>query len=332
MTTRGAFSILVAVSLFSCSVDPISAQDSAMLKLSARIPLPRVRGRIDHLAADVKNHRLFVAALGNHTVEVIDLQSGGVVKTVPGLAEPQGVFYEPSGSRLFVASAGDGTTKVFDASTFNLLSTTAWGNDADNLRFDVQSKRVVVGYGEGALGILDLNGRKLAEIVLDAHPESFQLEKGGSRAFVNVPDGKEIQVVDLAKGSTAARWPVTSALRNYPMALDETHHRLFVGCRAPARLLVLDTGTGKTVASIEIVADTDDVFYDSARARIYVIGGGGSVDVYQQKDADHYEPAGRVNTVAGARTGLFVADWNQLFVAAPSRGDKGAEILVFKVP
>src|SRR5262249_48794484 len=156
----------------------------------------------------------------------------------PDLAEPQGLYYDASTNRLFVACRNDGTTKVFDGSTFKLLETVKFSGDADNVRYDVRNNRIIVGYGDGALGVLDSNGKKIGEIPLDAHPESFQLEKAGTRAFVNVPDKKEIQVVDLAKNAAIAKWPVTSALRNYPMALDEKNHRLLIGCRSPARLLV----------------------------------------------------------------------------------------------
>src|SRR5438552_2647578 len=267
----------------------VNGQEQQMLSLTRRIELPNVNGRIDHLSADVKGKRLFMAALGNHTIEVLDLDSSKRLRTLSDLDEPQGVYYDPSTNRLFVACAKDGTTKVFDAGTFQLIETVKFSGDADNIRYDVRGHRAIVGYGDGALAFLDLQGKKTGEIPLDAHPESFQLEKTGTRVFVNVPDHKEIQVVDLAKNAVIAKWPVTSALKNYPMALDEQHHRLLIGCRAPARMLVIDTETGKQTASIEIVADTDDLFYDAARSRVYVIGGGGFVDVFDQKGADHYD-------------------------------------------
>ena len=126
------------------------------------------------------------------------------------------------------------------------------------------------------------------------------------------------------------RWPVVSALRNYPMALDEAHHRLLIGCRSPARMLLLDTASGKQTASVEIVGDTDDMFYDAARSRVYVIGGQGFVDVFEQKDPDRYNRIGRLATAPGARTGLFVPDWGQLFVAVPHRGEQAAKVLVYE--
>ena len=167
--------------------------------LKGRIALPNVAGRIDHFSADVKGQRLFMSALGNHTVEVLDVQSGKRVHTIPDLAEPQGLYYDPSSNRLFVACASDGAAKVFDGRTFQPLDTAKFSADADNIRYDARAQRVIVGYGDGALAFLDSGGKKMGEIALDAHPESFKLEKSGTRAFVNVPDKKEIQVLDLAK-------------------------------------------------------------------------------------------------------------------------------------
>lgn len=307
----------------------LHAQPEA-LKLRNRIALPNVQGRIDHFAADLKGNRVFMAALGNGTIEVLDIPVGKRVHTVTGLQEPQGLYFDAGSNRLFAASAKDGTAKWFDGGSFQLLGTAKLGDDADNIRYDARGGRVVVGYGEGALAFLDGNGKKLAEIPLDAHPESFQLEKTGTRAFVNVPNRREIAIADLGKNTVIAKWPVTSALRNYPMALDEQHRRLLVGCRQPARMLVFDTETGKQTASVEIVGDTDDLFYDAARSRVYVIGGGGSVDVFEQKAPDQYTRLQRIETAAGARTGLFVADWSKLFVAVPHRGQQAAEVLIFE--
>ena len=140
--------------------------------------------------------------------------------------------------------------------------------DADNVRYDAATQRVYVGYGTGALCVLDgTSGKKLDEVRLPGHPKLFQLEKGGSRIFVNVPAARQIAVVDRGKLAVTATWPVRGASAHFPMALDEAHHRLFIGCRRPARLLVYDMGTGEQVASTEIVGDTDDLFYDAVRRR-----------------------------------------------------------------
>ena len=308
----------------------LSSTLQAQLTPAGRIALPSVSGRIDHLSVDLKGQRLFVGALGNHSVEVIDIQAGKLAKSIGGLAEPQGVFYDAATNRLFVACARDGAVKVFDGASFAELAAARLSSDSDNIRYDTRAGRVIVGYGDGALAFLDASGKKTGEIALDAHPESFQLEKNGTRAFVNVPDRKEIEVADLAKNSVIAKWPVTSALRNYPMALDEAHQRLLTGCRSPARLLALDIATGKQMASIEIVGDTDDLFYDAAKDQVYVIGGQGFVDVVERKDPDRYTRIAHQATAPGARTGLFVPEWRKLFVASPRRGEKPAEILVFE--
>jgi DNA-binding beta-propeller fold protein YncE len=308
----------------------IFGQEVPVLSLTTRLALPNVDGRIDHFSADVKGKRLFLSALGNRTLEVLDVSSGQHLKTLADLADPQGTHYDPGTNRLFVASAKDGTAKLFDAESYQLLDTVTFSSNADNVRYDARSQRVLVGYGSGALAILDLKGKKMGEILLDAHPESFQLEKIGTRVFVNVPNQKEIQVADLANGSLLAKWQLTSSAKNFPMALDEGHHRLLIGCRAPARMLAFDTETGKETASVETVGDTDDLFYDEARRRVYVIGGEGFVDVFAQKDADRYERIGRYPTAPGAHTGLFVPGWSKLFVAVPHRGEQRAEVIVFE--
>ena len=300
----------------------IRGQEPGALSLKNRIDLSKINGRIDHFSPDLKGQRLFMAALGNHTVEVLDLQSGKRVHSIPDLAEPQGVYYDPTTNRLFVACATDGTTKVFDGTTFKLLETVKLGGDADNIRYDARNRRVIVGYGDGALAFLDPSGKKTGEIALDAHPESFQLEKTGTRVFVNVPDKKEIQVADLAKNALIAKWPVTTGTITGTV-------RDSGGAVVPGATVTI-TETGKQTASVEIVGDTDDMFYDASRSRVYVIGGEGFVDVFEQKDPDHYNRIARHATKPGARTGLFVPDWGKLFVAVPHRGAQLSEVLVYE--
>ena len=311
-------------------IGAISGQTPQPLSLHGRIELGNLDGRIDHLSADVKGRRLFVSALGNHTVEVIDVDAGKRTATLRNLPEPQGVYYDASTDLLFVACAEDGGIRVFDGHSFRLLRTEKTSGDADNLRYDARSRQVIVGYGDGALAFLDAHGKKTGEIALDAHPESFRLEQSGSRVFVNVPDRKQIQVADVMTRALLGRWPVTSALKNYPMALDEAHHRLLVGCRAPARMLAIDTGSGRQTASVEIVGDTDDLFYDARGSLVYVIGGQGFVDVLRRRDSGNYDRIARYPTAPGARTGLFVPEWGKLFVAVPHRGEQRAEVLVFE--
>jgi YVTN family beta-propeller protein len=309
----------------------VKAQGNGPLKLEKTVEMPDVQGRIDHMSLDVKGQRLFVAALGNNTVEVIDLKAGKRVNTIPRLQEPQGVLYIPANNRLYVASSKDGTVKMFDGSSFRLLKTIEYGDDADNLRYDSSRERIYVGYGSGSLGELSLEGEKVTEIKLGSHPESFQLEKGSSRIYVNLPKARKIAIVDREAHSVTGSWGMGLSLANYAMALDEPDHRLFVVTRFPARLHAIDTGNGKSVQTLSAAGDCDDVFFDPARKRVYAIGGEGAISVFEQQDAGDYKETARVSTVKGARTGFFSAELGQLYLAVRREGSQAARIQVFTV-
>ena len=310
--------LLLALALACCSQD--------LPELVQTIPMPKVEGRIDHLAYDAKADRLVVAALGNNSVEVLDLREGKVVHRIDGLHEPQGVL--SADGQIVVASGGDGSCRFYDGTTFKLAKTVDCQDDADNVRSDAD--RVYVGYGKGALAVIDpVKGAKIGDIRLDGHPESFQLESQGKRIFINVPGAGHIAVADRDKRAVVARWKV-SAGANFPMALDEEGKRLFVGCRQPAKLIVLDTATGKELAAVDCSGDTDDVFYDAAGKRVFVSCGAGFLDVF---DVTYATPkrAGKVPTADGARTCLYVAEAGKIFLAVPHRGEQRAEIRVYKV-
>jgi DNA-binding beta-propeller fold protein YncE len=297
--------------------------------MAQTISLPNVEGRIDHMAVDVKGQRLFIAALGNNSVEILDLNTGTHLKRVSGLHEPQGVGFSSEFNKIFIANGKTGVCDMLDGSSFELLKSVKFPDDADNIRYDAKGERVYVGYGDGGLGIIDArNGNHIGDIRLDAHPESFQLEKSGLRIFVNLPDSKKIAVVNRETRTVITTW-ATGALANFPMALDEIHHRLFVGFRKPAKLMVLDTQSGKVIANLDTVGDADDIFYDSSRQRIYIAGGEGFLSIFQQLDRDHYQPVTKIPTAASARTALFVPELDRLYVAVPHRGSQRAELRVY---
>jgi DNA-binding beta-propeller fold protein YncE len=309
----------------------VEGQTAAPLRLERTIELPDVQGRIDHLTIDLETGRLFMAALGNDTVEVIDLKAGQRLQSMRGFAEPQGILFVPELRRLFVANGKDGSLRVFDAASLGPLKPVSFGADADNVRRDPATGHIWVGYGEGALGAIDASGAKVADIPLGAHPESFQLEHAGSRIFVNLPDSRRIAVVDRKKSAVIARWRTGDASANFPMALDEANKRLFVVCRAPARLLVLNTDSGAIVAALPTAGDADDIFYDQAAKRLYVSGGEGAIAVYQQDDADHYRQTARIETVKGARTSFFSPELHRLFLAVRREGQTPAGLRVYQV-
>jgi hypothetical protein len=323
------------------TVSFVLAQQPEPLSLEASIPLSNVKGRIDHFSVDLKGQRIFVAAVRNHSVEIIDLKTHQRVHSITDLAEPQGVFYDASTNRLFLACALDGVTKIFDGTTYKLLASVKFPDDADNIRYDGRSKQIIVGYagakqlrkreeGSGGLGFIDSNGRRTGDVVIDAHPESFQIDEATSRIFVNVPDKQEIEVVDAAKRSVLARWPVTSCKNNFPMALDAEHHRLLVGCWDPPRLLAFDTETGKEMASAETAGKTDDLFYDSKRARVYVMTAVGFLEAFQQTGPDRYARLAQYPTPLLSQTGLWVDSWDKLFVAVPQHDGKDAELRIYQ--
>jgi DNA-binding beta-propeller fold protein YncE len=233
---------------------------------------------------------------------------------------------------LAVACGDDGTLRFYDSATLKPGPVVDNLDDADNVRYDAAAKKLYVGYGGGALAVIDPEtARKVGEIKLEGHPESFQLERQGRRIFVNVPEAKHVAVIDRQKGTVTATWSIGSATANFPMALDEANHRLFIGCRKPAKVVVLDTQTGKAVASVEVVGDTDDLFYDAANERIYVAGGGGKVTIVSQAAPDRYEVIGEVETAPGARTTYFIPETGRLYVAVPKRGGaQSAELRVYE--
>jgi hypothetical protein len=280
------------------------AQPSSLLQLVQTIALPDVRGRIDHLDIDLDGGRLFVAALGNNSVEVIDLRAGRRSARLEHLREPQGVAYAPEAKRLFVANGESGRVDVFAGDTLSPVGHVDALEDADNIRYEPASGRIYVGYGI-ALAVLEAPTMQLvSRIKLAGHPESLQLDDTGSRIFVNVPMHSRSPSSIGRKGMWWPTWELGEMRANFPMALDKVDHRLFVATRRPAALLVYDTETGKRIASLPIGGDADDIFFDGERKQLYTICGEGVITVVQQLDADRYVAIGQVRTVPGARTGL----------------------------
>jgi DNA-binding beta-propeller fold protein YncE len=308
-----------------------AAEPTAPLVLEQTIVLRNVSGRIDHLAVDLARNRLIVAELGNGTIDIIDLAQRQVVHRITGLPEPQGVAYVPAADLIVVASAGDGSVRWYRGADGAPVGTLSLGSDADNVRLDQRTGRVVVGYGGGGLAIIDPASRtRIGNVPLAAHPEGFQLDPATGQAFVNVPDAGQIAVVDLQAGRQVATWRIAGLRQNFPMALEPNGVLLATVFRSPARLVLIDRPTGATRAKLETCGDADDVFFDARRHRIYVSCGQGAVDVFDQVDGV-YRRAARVSTGSGARTSLFVADLDRLFVARRA-GWLGSEaaILVFQ--
>jgi hypothetical protein len=322
--------LLLALTVLTLTVH---AQEGALLRLVETIPLAHVEGRIDHMAMDRRGQRLFVAALGNNTLEVLDLKAGTHLHTISGLHEPQGVAFLPESNTIVVTNGQTGMCEMFDGTSLQHRHSVALASDADNVRYDAATHTLYVGYGAGALGLIDATqAQHRGDIPLKGHPEAFQLEQAGPRIFVNVPSAHHIAVVDRDKRAVITTWPLQDAEANFPMALDDTHHRLCVGVRTPPMLLVLDTESGKEMARVQSVGDADDLFYDAPHRRVYIAGGEGFLSILAQEDVDHYTQVATIPTASGARTALFVPELGRLYLAIPHRGTQGAEIRVYAVP
>jgi YVTN family beta-propeller protein len=307
----------------------VRAEDPQPLVLEGKIPLGDVKGRIDHFAFDPSRKRLFVAELGNDSVGVVDIAGSKVINRIAGLKEPQGVGYVPWTDTLYVANAGDGSVRLYRGTDLALVGRIDLGDDADNVRVDVEHKKVYVGYGKGALAEIDPgSSKKTADIPLKGHPEGFQLDQTATQIFVNVPGARQIAVVDLATRSQVSAVPTGALRSNYPMAIDPQSQRVLAMFRSPPRLYSFAARDG-AAKEVEACGDSDDVFVDAKRRRVYVSCGEGFVDVFDARSAE-YARVGHVPTVSGARTSFFIPELDRLFVAVRASGKEPAAVWVFR--
>jgi DNA-binding beta-propeller fold protein YncE len=330
---RTIAAVLVGVVALANTAGQASAQsaDPGPLQLETKILLGDVRGRIDHMAVDLKRQRLFVAELGNDSVGIVDLPNRKLIGRIPGLKEPQGVGYEPSTDMLYVANAGDGLVQLFGGSDYKATGRIELGSDADNIRVDAAAKRIFIGYGSGGLAVIDPSTHsKVGDVPLKAHPEAFQIDPDTSQIFVNLPDARGIAVVDRVSQRQIGEWPLADRGANFPMALDPVRRQVLVIFRAPAALGVFSMTDGKRIATAETCGDADDLFIDAKRSRVYVSCGDGFLDVLEAKDAT-YRRIARIPTVSGARTSLFVPEMDRLLVAVRGSSGEPAAIWMFRL-
>lgn len=321
----------LAVLLFGVAGNAAAqAEESAPLRLEAKIPLGDVAGRIDHMAIDLTRQRLFVAELENDTLGIVDLKDRRLVRTLTGLKRPQGVGYVPSTDTLYVATGGDGAVRLFQGPDYAAGGPIDLGEDTDNVRVDSASERVFVAHSGGMLAMIDpAHPRVIANIALKSNIESFQLDPGTARIFVNLPKARAVAVVDRAAGTQTTTWPITVASDNYPMALDLEAQQVMVGFRDPAKLGVFSMDNGALVASVDACKDADDMFVDQGRRRLYITCGEGFLDVFDT-GSDAYHRLARIGTAIGARTSLFVPEIDRFFLAVRAGLGQRAAVWVFR--
>jgi DNA-binding beta-propeller fold protein YncE len=313
---------------------------SLALELISFTDLPDISGDLDHLAIDTAGQRLFLAAEDNGTLRIIDLKTRKLVRTVKGFNTPHSILYLPGVGELYVTD-GSKSVQILDSTTFQVKRTIATTLGADSIAVDPSQNRLFAVTGgkdvsmtSSAISEIDTKSAKLLrEIPIEAaHVEAMALEKSGTRVFANVTDKNYLAVIDRPSGKIIARWPIREARENAPLAFDDANHRLFVVCRNPGKLVVLDSATGKSIASFATGAKADEVVYDGAHRRIYVAAGEGKIYVYQQVDADHYVQLPSVPSAPGAKTALLDPDAARLYVSvSPGEGKRGAKVLVYQV-
>ena len=284
------------------------------------------------MAFDSKRQFIYTAALGNNSLEVVDLKNKIAFHSIKGLREPQGVAYIPENNSIFVANGYNGVCDFFDADSYTKIKSIKLSGDADHVRYDSIDKRIYVGYGGGGIAVIDaVTLDLLTEIKLSGHPESFQIDKKANKIFVNIPFQNQIEVIDLKNYQVADIWKIKEAASNFPMSLDEINHRLFIGCRHPAKQLVIDTETGQTVTSLDADAEMDDVYFDKTEKQIYMSCGNGNIDIFKQISTTVYKTNGKVATYSGAGTSLLIPRLNMLVVASPSGFNSKASLLVYNL-
>jgi DNA-binding beta-propeller fold protein YncE len=309
------------------------AAPAAELELVQTIPLKGKAGGLDHLALDAKRERLFVANKANNTLDIVDLKEGKLREQKPSQTAIQGVAYAPEVDRVFVGLGSNGLCNAFDGETYKILKTIKFKDDADNVRYNPAKGVVYVAHAENALGVIDAKTFALKkDIKLPASAESFVIEAKRPRMYLVTPSPSQLVVIDTDKNEVATTHPIKAAAEGHPVALDEANHRVFVGCRKEPMMVVLDTETGKEVATVPIPGDVDDLFYDAQSKRLYAACGEGALVVIGQQDADSYKVLEKVDTVKGAKTCLYVPETKRLYLAVPRQeGKDGPEVRVYQV-
>jgi DNA-binding beta-propeller fold protein YncE len=324
--------LLILVALFFVG-SARTADSGSALELVQTIVLKGKAGGLDHLALDAKRDRLFLANTVNGTLDVVDLKAGKLLKQVPGQTNIHGVSYAADLDRVFVGLGSGGLCNVFDGADYKPLKTVKFFDDADNVRYDPTGRQVFVAHAEKALGVMDAQTFAVkGDIKLPGSAEGFQIVPGKTRLYLCIPSPSLLVTIDTEKREITGTHPVKSAANGHPVALDTANNRVFLGCRQPPTVVVLDGETGKEVTSVAVPQNIDDLYYDTKRKRLYASCGEGFIAVIRQNDADHYDVTEKVPTIRQAKTSYYDPESSRLFLAVPRQsGKEGPEIRVYKV-
>lgn len=329
--TRTEYVSIGFLSIFICaSCNGQKPFGEDLLIKMASISMPNVKGRIDHMDVNLKERTVYIAALGNNSLEVIDIGNAKKLRSITGLEEPQGVAYIPQQQEIFVANGGNGDCYFYNARNFEKTATVHLSSDADDVRYDSSQNKIYVGYGEGGIAIIDaIRHSQIGNIKLSAHPEGFQLDKKLNKIFINVPDAHQVVVADLNSYQIITTWNTASLRANFPLAIDTVDHVIFIGYRHPSKIVAMDENSGSVLGEASLVSDVDDVYFEEEEKKIYASGGGGSIFIYQWQKPEIKQIA-KISTSDGARTSLLIPGLKLFILAARSNSNNNAELQVYK--
>jgi len=316
------------------------ARAAEPLKLVAKYKMPvAVKGRFDHLGVDLRGNRLFLAAESAHEVLVFNLRTGQFLRAITGIGIPHAIFCREDLNRIYITDGGAGELKIYDGKSYRLLKSVKLKVDADSIGYDPATHDLYIDDGGGDAhetfsmfsAVNTTSGKKVADTPIDGDTlEAMAVEKSSSRIYVNNRAKNQISVIDRKTHKLVATWPVTMGKFNVAMALDESAHRLFVGCRG-GQIVVFDTRTGKELQALSIPKGIDDLTFDSAHKRLYAACGSGAIAVYQETDPDHYKSLGEVPTAPGGKNEVLVPQLSRLYITIPPQAAAPGEVYVYQV-
>ena len=326
-----------------CALGLSGASNAAEpLKLVAKYKMPSdIKGRFDHLGVDLRGNRLFLAAETAHEVLVFNLRTGQYIRAITGIGIPHAIFCREDLNRIYITDGGAGELKIYDGKSYRLLKSVKLKVDADSIGYDPATHDLYIDDGGGDAHetfsmfsvVNTTTGEKVADTQIDGDTlEAMALEKSSSRIYVNNRAKNEVSVIDRKRHKLIAGWPVTMGKFNVAMALDESSHRLFIGCRG-GQIVVFDTRTGKELQALPIPKGIDDLIFDSAHKRLYATcgSGNGAVAVYQETDPDHYKSLGEVASAPGGKNEVFVPQLGRLYLTIPPQANAAGEVYVYEV-
>lgn len=302
----------------------------------------------DHLAVDLSTHRLFTTPQAQMSVQVLDYETGKLIHTISGVKNPHSILYRSDLNRIYITDGGDNLLRIYDGKSYQQIGSIDKLPEADSAGYDAATKILyVTTAGEDAaqhpahLNAIDTtNSKLLGDVLLPAKsPEAMAMEAKGSRIFVDLMDRNQVAVVDRDKRQLVATWPVTKCTKPIAIGIDEAHSRIFVGCRdteTSGTLDVIDTNSGKELATYPLGGWVDYIVYDAGTKRIYASCGapvpdGGALYAYQENEKGEYKLVSKVPTAPRAKTALYVPELKRIFVSVP-HFEGEARVLVYQVP